>query len=281
MLSIDLQQLRAIAHKYLLDADRPLPSHRIARCLFGPRRHEHPEAQVVVRRLLADDPRFLETHDQRWCVQSAPHLNVRLTEATYTVVDLETTGSVIGVDEIVEIGAVVVRRGRIMDRFTSLLKIERELPPWVQRLTGIRKADLKGAPSFETISRSLSSMLADAVFVAHDIRFDLPFLRWDYMRHGLTIPPVVGLCTLCLSRQLWPDLQSRSLVDLARQFGVAHPHPHRAAADANATAVILKKELRVARQLGLTTLADLFQLDQRDRAQAGGRGPQVAAEAAE
>ncbi len=258
----DLKQFRAEAHDFLLGQQMPLPTPAIARRLFGARRHEMPETQVVVRALLAADPRFVETHDHRWTVVGSPLLTQLLDEATFTVLDLETTGSVIGVDEIIEIGLVRLRGGKVIDRFETLVWSDRTIPPWVARLTGIANSDLEGAPTFSDVAEELSALLVDNVFVAHDIRFDLPFLRWEFARRGLVHPPVTGLCTLELSRQLWPDLASRSLPDLARTFGVAHDNPHRAADDAMATGGVLLEALNTVRELGLSELGDLYRLDE-------------------
>lgn len=260
MLSHDLTEFRAEAHAFLLGHDRPLPTPAIARRLFGARRHEMPETQVVVRALLSSDPRFVHTHDNCWSVVGAPAVARRLDEATFAVVDLETTGSVIGIDEIIEIGIVMVRGGRIVRRHETLIWTDRTIPPWVARLTGLANADLEGAPTFSDVADELLALLEGSVFVAHDIRFDLPFLRWEFGRRGLARPAVTGLCTLQLSRDLWPDLESRSLSDLARRFGVGHENPHRAAADAGATAGVLLEALAEAERRGVTDLAQLFRL---------------------
>jgi len=260
MFSIDLRHLRNAAHNYLLEVDRSLPPHRIARYLFGPHRHEHPETQAVVRALLEGDPRFLETHENRWSAREAPHLRVLLDEATFAVVDLETTGSLIGVDEIIEIGVAVMRRRHVIRQFSSLVRTDRRIPAWVENLTGIRSVDLNDAPTFTELVPTLHDLLRGTVFVAHDIRFDLPFIRWEYANRNLMVPRVTGLCTLCLSQRLWPELSSRSLPDLARHFGIEHRRPHRAEADAHATAAILREALTAARKIGLTQLRDLFQL---------------------
>jgi DNA polymerase III epsilon subunit family exonuclease len=262
MHTLDLKQLRAAAYQFLLEADRPLPPHRIARQLFGPQRHEHPEAQAVVWTLLAGDPRFLMTHDLCWCARGAAHVALRLDEATFTVVDLETTGGIIGVDEIMEIGAVVVRGGRIVNRFSSLVRCPRAIPAWVSKLTGIRAADLRGAPDFSELAEELAALLTGAVFVAHDIRFDLPFLRWEFARRDLKLPAVAGVCTLRLGRELWPDLPGYSLPELARQLGLQHVQPHRAPEDAIVTARVFQKELAAAQAMGLVCLGDLFLLTQ-------------------
>lgn len=262
MNSHDLTQFRAEAHDYLLGQQKPLPTPAIARRLFGARRHEMPETQVVVRALLSADPRFVETHDHCWTVIGSPLLQQKLDEATFAVVDLETTGSVIGVDEIIEIGLVRIRGGKVIDRFETLVWSDRIIPPWVARLTGISNSDLEGAPTFSDIAEELQSFLEDSVFVAHDIRFDLPFLRWEFGRRGLVRPAVTGLCTLELSRQIWPELSSHSLPDLARTFELNHDNPHRAADDALASGGVLLAALAVIGDLGVTELGDLYRLDE-------------------
>lgn len=261
MPSLELKHLRDKAYRYLLDADRPVQTNVVARRLFGAHRHEMPEAQVVVRMLLEGDPRFLKTHDQRWCARFAPHLQQPLAEVSFAVVDLETTGSVIGVDEIMDVGIVILKRGRVARRFATRLRTERAIPPWVSRLTGLREADLSDAPTLDGLAPQIVEMLTDAVFVAHDIRFDLPFLRWEIMRRNLGFPDMPGLCTLCLSRALWPDLPSHSLPELASRLGVSHENPHRAEDDALASAGVLRLALQEARKLGCTTLGELFTLD--------------------
>ncbi len=271
MLCNDLHALRAEAHDILVAADRPLTSETIARRLFGPGHHEDPVARVVLRHLLQDDRRFVRTHAGRWSASAAPHLDLRLAGASFAVVDLETTGSVLGVDAVIEIGVIVLRGGRIVGRFSSLAQTDRPLPAWIRRLTGIRPADLRDAPPFATLAPRLAELLDGTIFVAHDLNFDLPFLRWEFSRHGLALPEVIGLCTLQLSRLVWPELESHRLTDLARRFAVTHRQPHRAADDAAATAAILRRALRSARQLGITRLGDLYrgEILPADRAASG------------
>ncbi len=267
MISNDLKAFRAEAFEFLLVQQIPLPTPVIARHLFGAHRHEMPETQVVVRALLKADPRFVETHDRCWSVLESPLMERELFDTTYAVVDLETTGSVIGVDEIIEIGVFHVRKGRITRKLDTRVWTDRPIPPWVGRLTGIHNEDLQGAPTFSDISSRLLKLLDGHVFVAHDIRFDLPFLRWEFARRGLSLPAVTGLCTLQLSRKLWPDLASRSLTDLAKHFGIEHDNPHRAADDAGATAGVLVSALQAARKAGAKELGQLFTFgDEREPA---------------
>ena len=261
MLQIELTKLRDQAHRYLLEADRPVESQHVARQLFGPQRHEMPEAQVVVRSLLDNDPRFLRTHCRRWSARYAPHLQAPANDVLFTVVDLETTGSLIGVDEIMEIGMVQVKDGVIGRRFATRVRASRVIPPWVSRLTGISGSDLAGAPTFEEVAPEVMELLADSVFVAHDIRFDQPFLRWELGKRDLLFPCRTGICTLQLSRALWPDLPSHSLGELAVSLGVAHDNPHRAGDDAEASAGVLVKAVAEAVAVGRVTLGDLMELE--------------------
>lgn len=260
MLLNDLGELRDLAHRFLLEADEPVETQHIARRLFGPQRHERPETHVVVGSLLAADPRFLRTHCRRWSARWAPHLQVDCQRVNYAVVDLETTGSVIGVDEIMEIGLVRISGGRAVDRFATRLQATRAIPPWVSRLTGLNNADLAEAPLLEDVAPRLIELLDDAVFVAHDVRFDLPFLRWELERRSLDFPCRIGACTLQLARALWPDQPSYSLTELAHSRGLAHDQPHRAGDDAAAAAGLLQQLLLTARTLGRQSLGDLLEM---------------------
>jgi DNA polymerase III epsilon subunit-like protein len=257
----ELNELRDRAHRFLLEIDRPVETQHIARQLFGPQRHEMPEAQVVVRSLLDPDPRFLRTHCRRWSARWAPHLQQDGLDVDYAVVDLETTGSVIGVDGIMEVGLVRLSGDREVARYSTRVRTDRGIPPWVSRLTGISAADLADAPPLAEVAPELVRLLDGTVFVAHDIRFDLPFLRWSLLEIGHDLPCVTGLCTLQLSRALWPDAPSHSLGELAVTLDLAHVQPHRAGDDALAAAGILQQALQLASSLGRRTLGDLMEVE--------------------
>lgn len=260
MLHNDLNELRDLAHGFLVEADRPVETQQIARRLFGPQRHEMPEAQVVVRTLLGADDRFLRTHCRRWSARLAPHMQVDSRRIAFVVVDLETTGSVIGVDEIMEIGMVRLVGGKVRERFATRLRTTRPVPPWVSRLTGLSNPDLADAPTLEEMAPQILPLLDGAVFVAHDIRFDMPFLRWELLKRDLDFPCRTGVCTLELSRALWPELPSHSLSELASRLDLAHAKPHRASDDALAAAGLLQKALRSAHSLGRRRLGELMDL---------------------
>jgi len=261
MLSSELQSLRVEALKYLEAADKPCHARAVARQLFGARRHEDPVAQLVLRKLLEDEPGFVQVHDGCWAAAAAPHLRRETSDATYAVVDLEATGSLIGVDKIIEVGIAMVRGGEVIDRFSSLIRCSRPVSPHVRRLTGISTKDLKVAPAFADVAPRIYELLASAdVFVAHDVWFDLAFLRWELSRLGREMSHMVALCTLRLARVLWPDLDGWRLKDLAARFAVTLDHPHRAGDDALATAGVLMRELDLAAEQGVSDLAGLFRL---------------------
>ncbi len=264
MLSSDLSRLQVEAHEFLRDADGPCSTQAIARRLFGPRRHEDPVAQLVARKIIDGRPDFLQTHDGSWCAADAPFLKLPLAEATFVVADLEATGSLIGVDKIIEVGLALVRGGEVVDRLDSLVRSRRQVSHHVRRLTGIDPRSLRTAPSFGDLAPRIAELLGEAdAFVAHDVWFDLAFLRWELGRHGHAMSVMPALCTLKLARLLWPDLDSWRLQDLSRRFAVAHENPHRAGEDALATAGVLHHALERVAAWGVEDLAGVYALPAR------------------
>ncbi len=261
MLTNELWHLRQQAHHFILNANRSCTPQEIARHLFGPQRHEDPVAQLVVRNILDGDPAVCRGHDARWIAFDAPFLEHPLNELRHVVVDLETTGSLIGVDRIIEVGIAVLEGGRITQRFSSLTHSSRPVSGRIRRLTGIRSSDLDGAPAFGEVAPIIMDMLRGAdSFVAHDVRFDLNFLGWELARHGHVMPELPGLCTLRLAQQLWPDHDGWRLQDLAGSFAVTHDRPHRAGEDALATAGVLAHALEQAVVSGAAVFGDLYRL---------------------
>src|SRR6266540_3456672 len=101
-----------------------------------------------------------------------------------------------------------------------------------------------------------AALLESAVVVAHNVLFDVGFLRGEFQHAGLTLPPVAALCTAQLTRLLYPDTEAK-LAECCRRFGIDHGAPHTALSDARATARLLTLHLETARARGLITLADL------------------------
>ena len=146
-------------------------------------------------------------------------------------VDLETTGATAHVDRITEIGLVEVDRGRYVGEWSSLVNPQRRIPPAIQALTGINDAMVADAPTFDELAPELHRRLADKVLVAHNARFDYGFLRNEFRRLGYDYAPKV-LCTVKLSRRLFPQERRHNLDSLIERHNLSCGTRHRALADA-------------------------------------------------
>jgi DNA polymerase-3 subunit epsilon len=146
-------------------------------------------------------------------------------------VDLETTGGNATTDRITEIGVVELSRAGV-ERWSVLVDPETPVPPFIERLTGISDAMLRGQPTFATLADALIERLAGKLFVAHNARFDYGFLKNEFRRAGLAFRADV-LCTVRLSRALFPSVQRHGLDSLIARFGLAPEGRHRALADAD------------------------------------------------
>lgn len=145
-------------------------------------------------------------------------------------VDLETTGADAQHDRITEIGVVEVGPEGIQE-WDTLLDPGMGIPPFIQRLTGITDEMVRGHPTFASIAETLAERLQGRLFVAHNARFDYGFLKNEFRRAGLTFRADV-LCTVRLSRSLFPSAARHGLDALVARFGLQPRARHRALADA-------------------------------------------------
>ena len=154
----------------------------------------------------------------------------------YTALDLETTGLNPKYDKIIEVGAVKVRNGEIIDRFQQLVCPGITLPEKITGLTGITQEELLEAKGSETVIPQLLDFLEDDVILGHSVMFDYSFLKKAAVNQNLWRPEQshLGLDTLRLSRIYLPGLPSRRLTDLCLYYGIRH-HAHRALGDAEST----------------------------------------------
>ena len=161
----------------------------------------------------------------------------RVDEASFCVVDLETTGGTPGSAKITEIGAVRVEGLRIVDRFQMLVDPGRPVPPTIERLTGITAQMLEGAPSIEEAIEPFAEFARDHVLVAHNAPFDLRFLNYERRRVSGRYFTQPWLDTLVLSRRLLRGrIERHNLGSLADWAGTDTRPCHRALPDAEATA---------------------------------------------
>lgn len=188
-------------------------------------------------------------------------LGVPLSEVTFCVLDLETTGGSATDCQITEIGAARYRGGEELATFQTLVDPGAPIPPFITVLTGITQAMVVEAPPVEAALPALLEFIGDAVVVGHNLRFDLSFI--DAAARRLDYPPVRNqtVDTVALARRLVrPEVRNLKLSTLAAHFRSPVTPTHRALDDARATAYVLWGLLERAGSLGVTGLDDLLEL---------------------
>src|ERR687885_2201009 len=239
----------------------PLYAAEAARRLFA-LRHAVPTgtARGLLDEVVAADARLVWTGDAVRLAEP-PGRDLLLEEATYVVVDLETTGLRPGTAQIVELGAQRVERLELGATLETFANPGVPLAPKVAQLTGIRDVQLRRAPPVAAVVRRFLAFAGDAVLVAHNARFDLAFL--DRETERLTGQRLAGpvVDTVGLARRLVGGRSGgASLATLARFFGTSAVPCHRALPDAEATAEVLLALIGLAQERGARTVADLAEL---------------------
>ncbi len=177
---------------------------------------------------------------------------------TYVAVDLETTGLDSDRDTIIEVGAVRFRGHDVLGTFETLVNPYRDLPPFIQRLTGISQSSVDQAPPFGAVAGELRDFVGSLPVVGHNISFDLKFLS----KHGVQlINPAYD--TWDLASILLPYFTSYSLAHLASEMGAGQGRPHRALTDARTTHLVFVNLLERASSLDPATLAYIQHLAAR------------------
>lgn len=159
-------------------------------------------------------------------------------EQLYVVVDVETTGGRAARNRVTEIGAVKVRNGEIIGKWQSLINPQQAIPANITRLTGITNAMVAGAPVFAEIADDFQAFMDDAIFVAHNVRFDYGFISEEFRRLDRRFRHP-QLCTCASMRALYKGHKSYSLGNLCSSYGIELKSHHRALCDAEAAAELL------------------------------------------
>ena len=184
---------------------------------------------------------------------------MRVRDATFVVTDTETTGTAARRDRIIEIGAVKVEGGEVVDRFQQLVNPERSVPARITQITGITTAMVFDQPTAAEVLPRYLAFLGDGVLTAHNLPFDERFLAAELKRLGRPALAGSSLCTLRLARRLLPGLRSKGLSSLVQFYKINVEGRHRALGDAEATAVALQKFLsQLEFEHGLDTLEDVL-----------------------
>lgn len=168
-------------------------------------------------------------------------MNAKIHEQIFCIVDIETNGSNVNKDQIIEIGAVKLKGGEIIDRYESLV-YAKNVPPYIQEVTKITPDMLKDAPFLQTVLEEFKIFLEDDVFVAHDIKFDYKFISESFKKYDLGELQNRKLCTIDLAKRTI-EAQRYGLDFLKDLLSINIDNQHRAFSDALSTSYILKESL--------------------------------------
>ena len=172
------------------------------------------------------------------------------------VVDFETTGLNPRKNRIMEIGAVRIRNGQVVEEYSKFVNPQEPIPQEVVELTGISDAMVANAGTAEKEIPALLEFIGDAAFAAHNAKFDYSFLTEECKRLGIEISmPVID--TLEFSRRMYPSLKSHRLGAVCKSLGISLKNAHRAVHDARATAHMLNRMLGTALEKGVERICDI------------------------
>ncbi|WP_456391430.1 3'-5' exonuclease [Nitratifractor sp.] len=183
-------------------------------------------------------------------------------EQEYCIVDIETNGAKPGRSQVIEIGAVMLKEGKIVDRLESFVACA-YLPEHIVKLTGIEPSDLAEAPSRKEALTALRNFMGDAVFVAHNAGFDHSFLNASFQRFGLGPIGNPVLCTIDLARRTF-ESERYGLAYLNESLGLGMQAHHRAYNDALATSKVLLKSFETLPE-NVRTTDELLQFAKSSR----------------
>ncbi|MFS9148324.1 PolC-type DNA polymerase III [Streptococcus infantis] len=181
-----------------------------------------------------------------------------LSEATYVVFDVETTGLSAIYNDLIQVAASKMYKGNIIAEFDEFINPGHPLSAFTTELTGITDDHVKNAKPLIQVLKEFQEFCKDTVLVAHNASFDVGFMNANYERHGLPkiTQPVID--TLEFARNLYPEYKRHGLGPLTKRFGVALEHHHMANYDAEATGRLLFIFIKeVAEKHGVTNLARL------------------------
>ena len=222
-----------------------------------------PEVMNTVEKIRKDDPDFKAIYgvEGYFINDMLPAVKGR-TDAPingrYIIFDLETTGLSAATERIIEIGAVKVENGEILESFDLFVDPEKAITPEITRLTSITNEMVAGAPKeAEALEQFFRFCDGCDILVAHNADFDMGFLRAAIRRCGREEDPV-QIDTLVMARAMYPELKKHKLDTIAERLGVTQKHLHRAADDARVLAeIFLKMVQKLVEDVGITKVIDI------------------------
>ena len=219
-----------------------------------------PDANHYIETLDKDDPFKVIYGVEGYVVDDLTEIAVNAGEQTlddtYIVFDIETTGFSAIKDKIIEIGAVKVKDGAIVEKFSTFVNPKRPIPFEITQLTSITDEMVLDAPDIETVLPEFLEFVGDGVLVAHNAGFDVGFIEQN-CRYQEIEPDFVSVDTVALARVLLPTLSKYKLNIVAKALGISLENHHRAVDDAGATAEIFVKFVEMLKDRNITTLKEM------------------------
>jgi DNA polymerase-3 subunit epsilon len=181
-----------------------------------------------------------------------------LESLTFCVIDLETTGGNPESEKIIEIGMVKIERRKISEERSFLINPQKDIPDFVQKLTGIRKTDVEHSPTIEEVIDEILHFIGDSILVAHNTSFDIPFLNGVLKKLQRPVLENKVICTNIMTKYMIPDIMSSNLNYMSTIFNIPHSKAHRAIEDARATGMLLLKYMEIFELKNIRKINQLY-----------------------
>lgn len=181
-----------------------------------------------------------------------------LRSLSFCVIDLETTGGNPETEKIIEIGMVKVENRQVTEERSFLINPEKDIPDFVQKLTGIKKADVEHSPKIDEVIDEILQFIGGSILVAHNTSFDIPFLNGVLKKMKRPTLDNKVICTNIMTKYMIPDIMSSNLAYMSEIFGIPHSQAHRAIEDARATGRLLLKYMEIFEAKNIRKVNQLY-----------------------
>ena len=225
--------------------------------------HSYPAAFKTAKKFSTDDEKMKAIFgcEMYMIDDEAPMVtnpkDKKIDEEEFVVFDIETTGLNSHTNEIIEIGAVKIKAGRIVDRYSQLINPGRPIPYHITEITSITDEQVANEPKIDEVIGKFVDFVGDAVLVAHNAPFDMGFIKRDIKKYLNIDLECSVIDTLQMARDLFPDLKKYGLGDLNKTLGLALEKHHRAVDDSQATANMFIIFLDKYKEKGLEYMKDI------------------------
>ena len=225
--------------------------------------HSYPAAYKTAKKLSKDDDKMkvifgceMYMIDDEALMITNPK-DKKIDEEEFVVFDIETTGLNSHTNKIIEIGAVKIKAGRIIDRYSQLINPGISIPYHITEITSITNEQVANQPKIDEVIGKFVDFIGDAVLVAHNAPFDMGFIKRDIKEYlNIDLENSV-IDTLQMARDLFPDFKKYGLGDLNKSLGLALEKHHRAVDDSQATANMFIIFLEKYKEKGIEYLKNI------------------------